>query len=107
MLCAAPVGMSVYGMGFVVSVMFFSVLGVTEEFTLHWSRMTAVPLVVACYSCDFLITCSPPSCSPYSQKSVTAFLRDVLDGYYPLQYKESHPDGVIFDVTDKRQEFQL
>ena len=29
-----------------------------------------------------------------------AFLADVLDGYFPSEFKDSHPEGVIFDVVD-------
>lgn len=28
------------------------------------------------------------------------FLADVLDGYFPSEFKDSHPEGVIFDVVD-------
>jgi hypothetical protein len=34
------------------------------------------------------------------EDSVT-FLADVLDGYFPSEFKDSHPEGVIFDVIDQ------
>ena len=29
------------------------------------------------------------------------YIKDILDGYYPLEYKEKFPSGVIFDVIDQ------
>lgn len=34
----------------------------------------------------------------YSTESCLAFFRDLEDGYYPTELKESYPEGVIFKV---------
>lgn len=33
--------------------------------------------------------------------SYVAFVNDLLDGYFPSEYKELYPDGVLFDLFDK------
>ena len=37
----------------------------------------------------------------YADPEARKFVRDVMDGYYPLEFKEKYPDGVVFDITDK------
>ena len=37
---------------------------------------------------------------PYSDHETQRFVSDVLDGYFPPEFKEEHPDGIIFDVKD-------
>lgn len=39
-----------------------------------------------------------------SSKSYVAFTQDILDGYFPLEYKNIYPDGVLFDLVDKHDE---
>ena len=34
-------------------------------------------------------------------KSYKIFVDDIVDGYFPSEYKEEYPDGVIFDLLDK------
>ena len=34
-------------------------------------------------------------------KSYKTFVDDILDGYFPSEYKDEYPDGVIFDLLDK------
>jgi len=38
---------------------------------------------------------------PHSSRAARAFVKDVLDGYFPSEFKKTHPDGVRFDVHDK------
>lgn len=38
----------------------------------------------------------------YQQDSTREFIHDVLDGYFPSEFKTEYPDGVIFDLNDKR-----
>jgi hypothetical protein len=38
---------------------------------------------------------------PYSDAPNQAFVADILDGYFPLEFKEEFPDGVIFDLRDR------
>ena len=58
--------------------------------------LSPLPLIISSHHCTFPHFLR----SSYSDPAVAAFLRDVLDGYFPLQFKDSHPDGVGFDVTD-------
>ena len=37
---------------------------------------------------------------PWHEKATRAFMRDMLDGYFPYELKESHPDGVAFKLVD-------
>jgi len=31
------------------------------------------------------------------------FFKDIFEGFYPMEFKEKHPDGVSFKIDDKRQ----
>ena len=31
-------------------------------------------------------------------------MHDVLDGYYPSEFRDDFPDGVVFNITDRRGE---
>lgn len=42
---------------------------------------------------------------PAGSDSFNSFTRDILDGYFPSEFRESAPDGVILDLTDKRNEY--
>jgi hypothetical protein len=37
----------------------------------------------------------------YGAPDCAAFLRDLLDGYFPYELKHAYPDGVPFGVTDR------
>lgn len=36
--------------------------------------------------------------------SYLSFVRDVVDGYFPSEYRTEYPDGVILELTDKHNE---
>ena len=36
--------------------------------------------------------------------SYKTFVRDIIDGYFPSEFREEYPDGVIFDLYDKHEE---
>ena len=38
---------------------------------------------------------------PYGWPLCTAFIDDVLDGYFPCEYRERYPNGVVLRVVDK------
>jgi len=38
----------------------------------------------------------------FTDANTQGFVRDVLDGYFPAEFREQYPDGIIFDVVDKR-----
>ncbi|KAL1504180.1 hypothetical protein AB1Y20_010589 [Prymnesium parvum] len=38
----------------------------------------------------------------YAQPATVAFLRDLLDGFFPYELKEAYPEGVLFLLADKR-----
>ena len=38
----------------------------------------------------------------FSGRHTQAFINDVMDGYYPSEFKDAHPDGVVFRLTDRR-----
>jgi hypothetical protein len=41
---------------------------------------------------------------PFGQPAGDAFVSDVLDGFFPSEFKASHPSGLIFDVRDRSEE---
>jgi len=41
---------------------------------------------------------------PHDSASYKAFCRDVLDGYFPSDFRDDHPDGVLFELFDKHHE---
>ncbi|XP_062818817.1 UBX domain-containing protein 11 isoform X2 [Anolis carolinensis] len=42
---------------------------------------------------------------PYEEPSTQRCLRDIMDGYFPSELQRRYPDGVPFQVTDKRDVF--
>eukprot|EP01065_Artemidia_motanka_P018045 TRINITY_DN21410_c0_g2_i1.p1 TRINITY_DN21410_c0_g2~~TRINITY_DN21410_c0_g2_i1.p1 ORF type:complete len:496 (+),score=206.35 TRINITY_DN21410_c0_g2_i1:65-1489(+) len=41
---------------------------------------------------------------PYSWTLARAFLDDILEGYFPYEYKERYPDGMLMAVRDRTSE---
>ena len=41
---------------------------------------------------------------PSDSASYKAFCRDIMDGYFPSDFRKEHPDGVLFCLTDKHRE---
>eukprot|EP00605_Chrysophyceae_sp_TOSAG23-4_P000217 GSChrysophyteH1.ASY1.ANO1.254.1 assembled CDS len=41
---------------------------------------------------------------PADSASYKSFCRDILDGYFPSDFRKDHPDGVLFNLTDKHLE---
>jgi hypothetical protein len=39
---------------------------------------------------------------PYGETSTKALIRDVMDGYFPYEFKDRYPEGVVFKVIDQR-----
>lgn len=39
---------------------------------------------------------------PVGTDSYVSFVADIMDGYFPSEFRESCPDGVVFDLVDKR-----
>lgn len=38
-----------------------------------------------------------------ASESYHSFIRDIIDGYFPSEYSKQYPDGVLFDLIDKRE----
>ena len=57
---------------------------------------------VAVYADGLLINGGP--FRPYGSPTCRAFVDDVLDGYFPAEFKDRYPDGVPFDVKDVASE---
>ncbi len=55
-------------------------------------------LKIALYGNGFMLRRGP--FRTYDLESSQAFFKDVLDGYFPFELKESFPDGVAFDITN-------
>ncbi|CAF0921480.1 unnamed protein product [Rotaria sordida] len=41
----------------------------------------------------------------FSESSTQLFIRDILDGYFPSELQKRFPDGVPFNVSDKRETY--
>lgn len=41
---------------------------------------------------------------PYGWPLCDAFLHDLIDGYYPYEFKDKYPDGFPVEVIDKTKE---
>ena len=39
---------------------------------------------------------------PITSTSYKEFVRDIIDGYFPNEFRDMYPDGVIFDLKDNR-----
>ena len=50
--------------------------------------------------CDGEKQLSPPFFRPYGDPSATLFMADMLDGYFPYELKDIHPDGCPFALED-------
>ena len=37
---------------------------------------------------------------PYTSDNARSFLNDVMDGYFPAEFKDKYPDGVVFEIND-------
>ncbi|XP_076174532.1 uncharacterized protein LOC143150266 [Ptiloglossa arizonensis] len=44
---------------------------------------------------------------PYDDPVTISFLRDILDGYFPSELQQAHPNGVPFKVEDHRHQMYL
>ena len=38
----------------------------------------------------------------FSGRHTQAFINDIMDGYYPSEFKDAYPDGVVFRLADRR-----
>eukprot|EP01029_Cantina_marsupialis_P028848 TRINITY_DN778081_c0_g1_i1.p1 TRINITY_DN778081_c0_g1~~TRINITY_DN778081_c0_g1_i1.p1 ORF type:complete len:454 (-),score=115.56 TRINITY_DN778081_c0_g1_i1:210-1571(-) len=41
----------------------------------------------------------------YKEESTQQFVKDIIDGFFPFEFKDEFPDGVIFDAQDRRTEY--
>ena len=37
---------------------------------------------------------------PYTSDNARSFIADVMDGYFPAEFKDKYPDGVAFEIKD-------
>ena len=77
-------------------------LKITEvSSNVHRFSQDHTSLSLALYADGFLL-CRGPFRVYAENESARAFIQDLLDGYYPHEFKDRYPEGVIFDVTDHR-----
>lgn len=58
--------------------------------------------VVTVYKDGFMLQNGP--FRRYSSEPALTFVRDVLDGFFPSEFRQTYPEGVQFDVVDKSAE---
>ncbi len=68
--------------------------------TLGRGNVRSVPLVI--FEDGLLLWNGP--LRPFSDPACITFLHDVMDGFFPSEFKREYPDGVVFQVTDRRRE---
>ena len=64
-------------------------------------KRPSVPITL--YKDGFLIFRGP--FRTWLEEDSEIFLSDILDGYFPNEFKDSHPEGVIFDINDMSSKF--
>lgn len=42
---------------------------------------------------------------PFSETPTQLFVRDILDGYFPSEFKRDYPDGFVISAKDRRREY--
>ncbi|XP_003384072.1 PREDICTED: UBX domain-containing protein 11-like isoform X2 [Amphimedon queenslandica] len=60
------------------------------------------PIPLALYSNGLMLFSGP--FRPYTDPMTQNFIQDLLDGYFPSELKEAYPEGVPFELNDKRYE---
>ncbi len=68
----------------------------TEGRAARFDFADKIPLAV--YKDGLLIRRGP--FRPFSDDATRRFVSDVLDGYFPPEFKDTHPDGIVFNVKD-------
>lgn len=63
-------------------------------------RQATKPLPLTIYKDGIFLMRGP--LRPYTHPSTVAFLTDIANGHFPYEFKQRYPNGVEFDVTDKR-----
>ena len=67
------------------------------------SRLQHAP-VMALVLLDTGFTVNGGELRPYSEKRNGMFIQDIVDGFFPGEFKERYPDGIKFTVEDRRSE---
>ncbi|XP_046392222.1 UBX domain-containing protein 11-like isoform X1 [Ischnura elegans] len=49
---------------------------------------------------------SDGSLQPYSENKTKKIIEDLMDGYFPAELQHQYPEGVFFQVSDRRTELQ-
>ena len=63
---------------------------------LHFEK----PVIISLYNKYFTVNNGDPR--DYDLPMSAQFFRDIMDGYYPSEFKEEYPDGVQFKIEDHR-----
>jgi len=61
-------------------------------------RKVKKPIDLVVYADGIIVNHGP--FRPYHSNLCDAFLKDVLEGYFPYEFKESHPEGVALNLID-------
>lgn len=71
----------------------------------HASELTET-IKISYYKNGLLIKRGP--FRPCGSLSYHQFMKDIVDGFFPSEYKDEYPDGVLFDIVDKQDvEFSI
>ncbi|KAG7199011.1 hypothetical protein KM043_013163 [Ampulex compressa] len=75
------------------------------ELQVHRDEKGATFKIPSCLSLKFYkngMVVQEGSLRSYNDASAMSFIRDILDGYFPSELEETYPDGVPFEIEDRR-----
>lgn len=52
----------------------------------------------------FVVDDAPKTFRSFAEETNRSYVRDLVDGFFPYEYKEAHPNGVPFKLVDKSSE---
>jgi hypothetical protein len=52
----------------------------------------------------FVVDDAPKTFRSFAEETNRSYVRDLVDGFFPYEYKEAHPNGVPFKLVDKSLE---
>jgi DNA-binding HxlR family transcriptional regulator len=77
---------------------------VTRNKRAQFRRPEVVPLRVFT---DGIAVGAGGALRPYADADLQAFMRDILDGYFPSEFRTGYPDGFVILAEDRRRESGL
>ncbi|XP_046392224.1 uncharacterized protein LOC124160414 isoform X3 [Ischnura elegans] len=78
------------------------IFGMVKRINTRLELVEHIPLTL--YEDGLVI--SDGSLQPYSENKTKKIIEDLMDGYFPAELQHQYPEGVFFQVSDRRTELQ-